>query len=141
MEVEWLYALCGGVLIGLAAALMLWTSGRIMGISGILFGLLGPTKGEMSWRLSFLGGVLTGGIGLRFFYPVAWSGAIDTQNWTLIFAGLLVGFGTVLGGGCTSGHGVCGISRLSPRSLVATCFFISAGALSVLLFKYLGALP
>lgn len=141
MNMEWLHALMGGVLIGLAASVMLWMSGRIMGISGILFGLLSPRKGEMAWRFSFLGGILAGGLALRWFHPSAWGGGLPTEDWTVAVAGVLVGFGTVLGSGCTSGHGICGISRLSPRSLVATVFFILSGILSVALFKKIGILP
>lgn len=122
----------GGVLIGLASALLLWSHGKIAGISGIVGGLLGrPAAAENRWRLAFvLGLVLTGALA-ALMVPGAFSGALDRSLAALIGAGLLVGFGTRLGNGCTSGHGVCGLSRLSARSLVATLLFTVFGAISV----------
>ncbi len=141
MNIEWVHALWGGVLIGLAVSLMLLWNGRVTGISGIIYGLLTPVPGDRAWRLYFIFGLVGGGWTLQLLRPETFSGVLATENWTVGAAGLLVGFGTVLGSGCTSGHGVCGMSRLSPRSLVATGVFISSGVLSVLILKKLGILP
>ena len=133
---EYIMPLLGGALIGLAASLMLYWNGRVTGISGIIYGaIIAPKKGDTSWRWFFISGMLLGGFILKVFNPQAFSGMLPTAHWTLVLAGILVGFGTVLGSGCTSGHGVCGISRLSPRSLVATLTFIAAGILAVVLFR------
>ena len=131
-------ALIGGAIIGLAVSLMLVFNGRVTGISGIVSGVLSPRKNDISWRILFLLGLLTGGVLLRFIQPEAFQNA--SNNMGLIdyaVAGLLVGFGTLLGNGCTSGHGVCGISRLSVRSIIATIVFITFGVLSVFIFKTL----
>ena len=122
-------SLFGGMLIGLSASAMLLLDGKIAGISGILAGVLKPVRGDTLWRICFLAGLLTGGLLLRIFLPGAFDFGIIRPFPMLIVAGLLVGFGTRLGSGCTSGHGVCGVSRLSPRSLVATGTFIFTGAL------------
>jgi uncharacterized membrane protein YedE/YeeE len=129
-------ATIGGILIGLSAAAMLLLDGKIAGISGILGGVLKPTKGDTSWRSCFLAGLLLGGIVLRIVLPSAYDFGIIRPYPLLITAGLLVGFGTRLGSGCTSGHGVCGISRLSPRSIVATGTFILTGAVTVFLVNH-----
>jgi uncharacterized membrane protein YedE/YeeE len=129
-------ALIGGAIIGLAVSLMLVFNGRVTGISGIVSGVLSPRKNDISWRILFLLGLLSGGVLLRFIQPEAFQNA--SNNMGLIdyaVAGLLVGFGTLLGNGCTSGHGVCGISRLSVRSIIATIVFITFGVLSVFIFK------
>ncbi len=115
----------GGMLIGLSAAFMLAFNGRIAGISGILGGLLEGSEG-WTWRGLFLVGMALGGVGLLATMPATMPGAALDSLPLLIAAGLLVGFGTRLGGGCTSGHGVCGISRLSTRSLLATAMFMGA---------------
>jgi len=121
-------ALIGGALIGLAAVLLMWTQGRIAGISGIVGGLVRPSAAETPWRAAFVVGLVAGPL------PVALAGhglpeiRIDAGWAVIAAAGLLVGFGTRLGGGCTSGHGVCGLSRLSPRSLAATAVFMAVGA-------------
>lgn len=129
--------LLGGLLIGLAASIMLLANGRVTGISGILNGLFTFQRGDMAWRGAFILGLCTGGVFLRFFYPMAFTNlSAKPIVWTVL-AGLLVGFGTIMGGGCTSGHGVCGVSRLSPRSLVATIVFICSGILSVFIFQKL----
>jgi len=141
MNIEWVYALMGGALIGVAVSLMLLWNGRVTGISGIVYGLLTPVKGDIAWRASFVLGLVGGGLVLHFMRPESFSGALLTGTGSIVVAGLLVGFGTVLGSGCTSGHGVCGISRLSPRSLVATISFIAAGILSVSFLKSIGVLP
>lgn len=140
MNPEWISALWGGVLIGVSVSLMLYWNGRVAGISGILFGLLNPARGDTAWRVSFILGMVMGGLTLVILRPVALSGVVPVNGWVVAVAGFLVGFGTVLGGGCTSGHGVCGISRLSLRSIVATGVFILAGMLSVFLAKHMGAL-
>ena len=123
-------SLAGGALIGLAAAMFLLVNGRIAGISGILGGLLVPSKGDIAWRVAFLAGMLIA--------PTAWllvtalpEAQIDASYPMLVVAGLLVGVGTRYGSGCTSGHGVCGLSRLSLRSLAATLSFMTAGFITV----------
>ncbi len=123
----------GGALIGLAAALMLFGLGRIAGISGIFGGLLLPKLGDVGWRLSFVLGLVLGGALMFQIAPGMFAVHIDRSLATIVGAGLLVGVGTRMGNGCTSGHGVCGISRLSPRSLVATVTFMATGALTVFL--------
>jgi uncharacterized membrane protein YedE/YeeE len=130
-------ALFGGILIGLSASAMLLLDGKIAGISGIVAGVLKPVKGDTLWRICFLAGLFCGGLVLRLVLPGAFDFGIIRSLPTLIIAGVLVGFGTRLGSGCTSGHGVCGVSRLSPRSLVATGTFMTTGALAVFLFNLL----
>ena len=123
-------ALAGGLLIGLAAALFVLLSGRIAGISGILGGLLRPQRHDIAWRVAFVGALVVSPVLFGLFHPLAVP-QIDAEWPTLVVAGLLVGVGTRYGAGCTSGHGVCGLSRLSPRSLVATLMFMGAGFLTV----------
>jgi len=136
-----LAALVGVILIGLSASAMLLLEGKIAGISGIFAGILSHAKGETAWKASFVGGLLAGGVLLRIFLPRAFDFGIIRPYGTLVVAGLLVGFGTRLGNGCTSGHGVSGIGRLSPRSIVATMTFIASGALTVFFFdRVLGGL-
>lgn len=130
-------ALIGGILIGLSASAMLLLEGKIAGISGICAGVLNPSKGDTGWKALFIAGLLGGGMLLRIFLPGAFDFGIMRPYGTLVIAGLLVGFGTRLGNGCTSGHGVCGISRLSPRSMVATLTFIASGAVVVYLVNHL----
>lgn len=125
------YGLLGGVLIGISAGAFLILNGRIAGISGILGGVLTPARGDTAWRLWFVAGLLCGGLLLVAFHAAAFPETIDSSSATLVAAGLLVGFGTRLGNGCTSGHGVCGMARLSPRSIVATITFIAVGAVTV----------
>ena len=129
-------SLAGGSLIGVAAALFILFNGRIAGISGILGGLLKPTRGDVLWRLAFIGGIIAAPVvyGVVAQLPEI---RIDADTSTLIIAGLLVGLGTRYGSGCTSGHGVCGISRLSPRSLAATAFFMAAGFITVYAIRHL----
>ena len=129
-------ALAGGLLIGLAAALFVLLNGRIAGISGIVGGLLRPVHGDIGWRIAFVGGL----IGAPLVYAIAATlptPRIDAGTATLAVAGLLVGVGTRYGAGCTSGHGVCGLSRLSPRSLVATLAFMGAGFATVFVVRHL----
>lgn len=138
MHQDWINALLGGVLIGVSVSLMLFWNGRVTGISGIINGALSPEKGDTSWRVLFIAGLFLGGLALKVLNPNVFSGSLPTESWTTVVAGLLVGFGTILGSGCTSGHGVCGISRMSPRSLVATIIFIIAGVLTVAVLRQLG---
>ena len=129
-------SLAGGMLLGLASAMFILINGRILGISGIIGGLLRPTSGDVGWRLAFVLGLLIAPLlYLLLAGPVAVR--IDASWATLVIAGLLVGVGTRFGSGCTSGHGVCGLSRLSPRSLVATLAFMGAGFFSVYLMRHL----
>ena len=123
-------ALIGGMLIGLAAAMFALLNGRIAGISGVLGGLLKPMRGDIGWRVAFIGGLVVAPLvyGLFAALPAV---QIDASYLALVVAGLLVGVGTRYGAGCTSGHGVCGLSRLSPRSLVATLTFMGAGFVTV----------
>lgn len=133
-------SLCGGLLIGLAAAILIVVDGRIAGISGILGGLFRPRPGDAGWRLAFLAGLLAAPLAWATFAPLPLP-RIDAGPMTLVAAGLLVGLGTRYGGGCTSGHGVCGLARLSPRSLAATLLFIAAGVATVFIARQLGAVP
>jgi len=128
----------GGVMIGVAATLMLLLHGRVAGITGILAGVLDKRKpGDVSWRTLFFAGLIAGGIIMAFAMPQGFDIDIVRSPWAVIAAGLLVGFGTRLGNGCTSGHGVCGISRFAPRSLVATGTFILTGAITVFVVNHL----
>lgn len=129
-------ALAGGAVIGLSAVLLMALLGRIAGISGIVGGLIRPAAGEAGWRAAFLVGLVAG--------PVLWGAAggavppveITAELPVLIAGGLLVGVGTALGSGCTSGHGVCGLARLSPRSLVATLTFMAVGIATVFVTRH-----
>ena len=129
-------ALAGGVLIGVAAAMFVLLNGRIAGISGILGGLLAPFKGDRAWRVAFLLGLIGAPLVYLLFAALP-RPDIDAGYGTLVLAGLLVGIGTRYGAGCTSGHGVCGLSRLSPRSLVATAAFMGAGFATVFVTRHL----
>jgi len=129
-------SLAGGVLIGLSAALLILGSGRVAGISGIVGGLLKPGGPDTSWRLAFLGGLLVAPLLWRLFAELPEAQPV-TGGGMLVVAGLLVGVGTRYGSGCTSGHGVCGLSRLSPRSLVATLAFMGAGFATVYIVRHL----
>ena len=129
--------LVGGAFIGIAAALLWLLNGRIAGISGIIGGLLGPTGDDRIWRLLFIGGLLTGAViaSLTGWFEPG-SVVFPVQGTGLAMAGLLVGIGTALAGGCTSGHGVCGIARLSPRSIVATATFMATAVAVVFLIRH-----
>jgi uncharacterized membrane protein YedE/YeeE len=129
-------AIMGGILIGLAVSLMLLFNGRVTGISGIIGGVIKPQKSDLIWRLAFFGGLVFGGFILQYLRPSAFIQLSSALRVDYMIAGILVGFGTLLGNGCTSGHGVCGISRLSVRSIVATLTFIIFGMISVLIFKF-----
>ena len=126
----------GGMLIGLSAALVLFGLGRIAGISGIFGGLLLPKTGDIGWRLSFMLGLLGGGFLMATLAPQLFALRVDRTLLTVAAAGLLVGIGTRMGNGCTSGHGVCGISRGSPRSILATLTFMATGAITVFLVQH-----
>ena len=136
----WLSALIGGVLIGLAATWLLWANGRVAGVSGIVDGLVRRTSWEeWAWRAAFvLGLVGVGGVAMHLLGQHALSPA----RWpVLVFAGLLVGYGTTLGGGCTSGHGVCGIGRLSKRSIVAVIVFMATAVATVFVVRHVLGAP
>ena len=129
-------SLGGGALIGLAAAMFLLLNGRIAGISGVLGGLLKPVKGDITWRVAFIAGLVLAP--LLYLLLAEWPATQIDASWgALVLAGLLVGVGTRYGGGCTSGHGVCGLSRLSPRSAVATLLFMAAGFATVFVMRHL----
>ncbi len=130
-------SLIGGILIGLSASTMLLFNGKIAGISGIVAGLLSPTKGDIVWRAAFVAGLLTGGFILKLVSPEAFAINIARSGVTFALAGLLIGFGAGLGNGCTSGHGVCGVSRFSKRSIAATATFIATGAAVVYVVNHL----
>lgn len=126
-------ALIGGLIIGLSVTIMLLFKGRVTGISGITYNFITFSKGDWLWRGMFLLGLIAGGILLRLYYPDSLVNTLQYSNLRLVAAGFLVGFGTLLGNGCTSGHGVCGISRFSLRSITATLSFIFSGVLLVYL--------
>lgn len=130
-------SLLGGVLIGASASLLWLFRERIAGISGILGGLLFRSEGETRWRVSFLLGLVAGGLFLRVVSPGVFSAWTLPLPWILV-SGFLVGVGTRLGNGCTSGHGICGIARLSPRSWVATAVFLSVAVVTQTLARWLG---
>ncbi len=141
MSVDWnaftpWSALAGGVLIGVAAAMFVLLNGRIAGISGVIGGLLKPTPGDIAWRAAFVVGLLGAPLAYSLFAALP-KPQIAAPYGALVLAGLLVGIGTRYGSGCTSGHGVCGLSRLSPRSLVATAAFMGAGFITVYAIRHL----
>jgi uncharacterized membrane protein YedE/YeeE len=144
MTIDWINftpfsATVGGLLVGLSAAVLLLFNGRIAGISGIVGGLLQrPRAGDFAWRIAFTAGLIAAPVLYQLVAQLPES-RIDAEPGMLIVAGLLVGFGTRLGSGCTSGHGVCGLSRRSPRSLVATLTFMAAGFLTVFALRHLFA--
>lgn len=144
MTIDWtaftpVSALAGGLLIGLAASILVLLNGRIAGISGIVGGLLQPVGGDVAWRAAFLVGLVAAPLLYALFAALP-SLRIDADWGALVVAGLLVGVGTRYGSGCTSGHGVCGLSRASPRSMVATVVFIAAGVATVYVARHLLAL-
>lgn len=141
MMIDWehftpIWSLIGGILIGVSAALLLLLNGRIAGISGILGELLKRQPGEVRWRMAFLLGLLIAPAVFSIFLPFP-TPTIEASNGALLVAGLLVGIGTRYAGGCTSGHGVCGLSRLSIRSLVATMSFMASGMAVVFVTRHL----
>jgi uncharacterized membrane protein YedE/YeeE len=129
-------SLLGGVLAGAASALFILNNGRIAGISGILGGLLNPRKDDIIWRIAFLLGLIAAPT-VTFMFMPAPEVTIEAETATLLIAGILVGVGTRYGSGCTSGHGICGLSRLSPRSLIATLSFMVAGMAVVFVMRHI----
>jgi len=130
------WALLGGMLIGLAATLLMLLNGRIAGISGILSGVFFQTKGDMFWRIAFIVGLLAGGLVAPFIFQRPFMFELNASLPMLLVGGFLVGFGTRMGSGCTSGHSVCGIARFSWRSISATITFILSAMLTVALIRY-----
>ena len=131
-------ALAGGILLGIASAAFILVNGRVLGISGILGGLLLPKRSDASWRVFFLLGLVLAPATLSWLAPSLVSAPrIEAGNAAIVVAGLLVGLGTRYGAGCTSGHGVCGLSRMSPRSLVATLAFMASGFAMVFVVRHL----
>ena len=144
MNIDWAHftpwsSLSGGIILGVASALFILMNGRVLGISGILGGLLPPKAGDTFWRLTFLAGMFASPWIFNLLAPTEFitTPQIDADLVMLVIAGLLVGIGTRYGSGCTSGHGVCGLSRLSPRSLVATLAFMAAGFATVFVIRHL----
>jgi uncharacterized membrane protein YedE/YeeE len=144
MNIDWAHftpfaSLTGGIILGVASAIFILVNGRILGISGILGGLLPPKAGDTTWRLAFLLGMFAAPTVFHAVVSAQYISAprIDASGWMVIAAGLLVGIGTRYASGCTSGHGVCGLSRLSPRSLVATLSFMGAGFGMVYVMRHL----
>ena len=144
MQIDWIHftpwpSLAGGLLLGVAAVALFLFSGRILGITGIMEGLLPPRMGDMGWRVAFLLGLFVSPLVAKLCFPYGWVSAprIDANWASVVIAGLLVGFGTRWGAGCTSGHGICGLSRLSVRSLVATLSFMGTGFITVFVIRHL----
>jgi len=143
MIIDWTHftpwtALIGGVVLGIASAALILLNGRVLGISGILGGLLAPRRGDINWRVFFLAGLILAPVTLSWLIPgVVAAPRIEASNLAIVAAGLLVGLGTRYGSGCTSGHGVCGLSRLSPRSLVATMAFMASAFVTVYVIRHL----
>ncbi len=143
MQIDWLHftpvsALIGGVLLGAASALLFLNSGRILGITGVLEGLISPNPNDTSWRLRFVLGLLLAPPVAKLFFSPEWPSLpkIEASFTMIMVAGLLVGVGTRLGTGCTSGHGICGLGRLSARSLVATLSFMFSGFATVYVLRH-----
>ena len=144
MNIDWAHftpwaSLAGGIILGVASAIFILVNGRILGISGILGGLLPPKVGDTSWRMAFLLGLFAAPTVFHAVVPAEYITAprIDASDLSVLAAGLLVGIGTRYASGCTSGHGVCGLSRLSPRSLLATASFMFAGFVMVYIVRHL----
>ena len=144
MNIDWAHftpfvSLTGGIILGIASAIFILVNGRILGISGIVGGLFPPKMGDTFWRISFLLGFAAAPSVFHAVVPAQYITAprIDATDLVVVIAGLLVGVGTRYASGCTSGHGVCGLSRLSPRSLVATASFMGAGFITVYVMRHL----
>ena len=141
MSIDWasftpVSAAAGGALIGLAAAMLLLLNGRVAGVSGVAGGMLRPSRGDVAWRIAFLAGLVAAPLTyslVRALPPITF----DVPLPVIAVAGFVVGIGTRYGAGCTSGHGICGVSRLSPRSIVATCCFVAAGMATVYVVRHL----
>ncbi|HAS6347085.1 YeeE/YedE family protein [Vibrio sp. IRLE0018] len=130
-------SLAGGILLGISALTLMLLNGKVAGISGILTGLLTPKTKDFAWRLMFVIGMISGGVLAATLSNTQVSPVIEVSSALIIVAGLLVGIGTRLGNGCTSGHGICGIGRLSKRSIVATCIFMAVAAITVFIRLHL----
>jgi uncharacterized membrane protein YedE/YeeE len=142
MQIDWISftpipSLLGGVILGVSAALYVLLHGRILGVSGIVSGLLHPTLTDSAWRVSLVLGIISAPFLAALFFGIFPVIEIDSDWTVIVVAGLLVGFGAHYGSGCTSGHGICGLSRLSPRSLIATLSFMGAGFLTVFILRHL----
>ena len=144
MNIDWTHftpwaSLVGGVLLGVASALFILLNGRILGISGILGGLLTAKSADASWRITFMLGLIASPLLMKALAPAEFLHAprIEANMLMVVIAGLMVGLGTRYGSGCTSGHGVCGLSRLSPRSMAATGLFMATGFVTVYVLKHL----
>jgi len=144
MNIDWTHftpfaSLTGGIILGVASSIFILINGRILGISGILGGLLPPKAGDTTWRIAFMLGLFAAPTVFHAVVPAQFITAprIDATDWMVVAAGLLVGIGTRYASGCTSGHGVCGLSRLSPRSLLATMSFMGAGFVMVYVMRHL----
>jgi uncharacterized protein len=142
MVIDWLSftpipSLLGGIILGVAAALYVLLHGRILGISGIVSGLLHPKLADSAWRVSLVLGLISAPFLVALFFGIIPVVEIDSGWLAIVIAGLLVGFGAQYGSGCTSGHGICGLSRLSPRSLVATLAFMSTGFVIVFIIRHM----
>jgi uncharacterized membrane protein YedE/YeeE len=131
-------ALFGGALIGVAVSMFLLATGRVAGISGIVGGVLSPKPGDLAWRVAFITGLLAVGLLTSWVSPTMLAASTSRGPVAMVVAGLVVGYGTRLGNGCTSGHGVCGLSRFSVRSLAATVTFMFTGMVTVTLMRVLG---
>lgn len=141
MQIDWLSftpipSLLGGMILGIAAALYVLLHGRILGISGIIAGLIHPREGDRAWRIALVLGLITAPLLAALFLEIRPIVEVNADWLAIVLAGLLVGFGTQYGSGCTSGHGICGLSRLSPRSLVATLAFMGAGFVTVFVLRH-----
>jgi uncharacterized protein len=141
MQIDWLSftpfpSLLGGVILGVAAALYVLLHGRILGISGIVSGLLHPKFGDTTWRWVLILGIFSSPFWFTLLFDAQPIVVVDSDWFAIVVAGLLVGFGSQYGSGCTSGHGICGLSRLSPRSLVATLTFMGAGFFTVYILRH-----
>jgi uncharacterized membrane protein YedE/YeeE len=142
MQIDWMTftpvpSLLGGLILGIAAVLYVLLHGRILGISGIVAGLLRPNLSDFGWRASLIIGLITAPFLAALFFGIFPIIEIESDWIAILIAGLLVGFGSQYGSGCTSGHGICGLSRLSPRSLVATLSFMGAGFITVYVIRHL----
>ncbi len=127
----------GGILIGLGASALMLFNGKIAGVSGILAGLLTPKAGDFAWRAAFVAGIVVGGAALFLIRPDMFGVGVERSLPAVLIGGWLVGFGACLGSGCTSGHGVCGIARLGPRSIAATLTFMATGAIAVYVVNHI----
>lgn len=141
MQIDWISftpvpSILGGMILGVAAALYVLLHGRILGISGIVSGLLHPKRGDSAWRVSLVLGLITSPFLAALLFGMFPIVEIEADWIAIVIAGLLVGFGAQYGSGCTSGHGICGLSRLSPRSLVATISFMTAGFITVYVLRH-----